>query len=364
MRQAIRALTVLIATAALLPAGVRSFPEKGESPWQQSAPVQVMPLGDSNTAGADSARGGYRTDLWQLLAADGWQVDFVGSVSSGGPALPDKNHEGHGGWTIQQIHDNVIGWLNTYQPQIVLLQIGTNDMYTDASTAGAPSRMRALLDRITTTAPETQVIVTSLPPLADAAHNRRVQAFNAILPGLVGSMASAGRDVTTVDTGGSLIQSELIDPFHPGYGAASRAAARWYTALTGIPLTLYEAEQTSNATLVNAVRLANNVSSSGGTKVGKIDFPDSSVTFTVHATAVGQHRIRIRGGNGTTTVCSHNLSVNGGPATTVRYQNLGWENWTMVGVDVALTAGTNALRFTKGDCYAEIDALYLSGPTT
>jgi lysophospholipase L1-like esterase len=364
MRTVVRALPVLIAVAALLPAGLRSLPVTSESVWQQAAPVRIMPLGDSNTAGADSAQGGYRTDLWQLLAADGREVDFVGQGSAGGPALPDKNHEGHGGWTIQQIHDNVIGWLQTHQPQIVLLQIGTNDMYSDASTAGAPSRMTALLNRITSTAPDAEVVVTTLPPLADAAHNRRVQAFNEVLPGLVGSLAGAGRKVRLADTGSALIQGDLIDPFHPGYGAVSRAAARWYSALTGIGLTRYEAEQTSNATLVNAVRLANNVSSSGGTKVGKIDFPDSSVTFTVHATAAGPHRIRIRGGNGMTTVCSHNLSVNGGPATVVRYQNLGWENWTMVGVDLTLNAGPNTLRFTKGDCYAEIDTLYLSGPTS
>jgi lysophospholipase L1-like esterase len=363
MRTVVRALPVLIAVAALLPAGLRNLPTPGDSVWDQAAPVRIMPLGDSNTAGADSARGGYRTDLWQLLAADGRQVDFVGSVTSGGPALPDRNHEGHGGWTIQQIHDNVIGWLQTQQPQVVLLQIGTNDMYSDDSTAGAPARMTALLNRITGAAPEAEVIVSTLPPLADAAHNRRVQAFNEILPGLVGAVAGAGRKVRLADTGGALIQGDLIDPFHPGYGAVSRAAARWYTALTGIALARYEAEQTSNAALVNAVRLGNNVSSSGGTKVGKIDFADSSVTFTVRATAAGTHRIRIRGGNGMTTVCTHQLSVNGGPATVVQYQNLGWENWTMVGVDLGLNAGPNTLRFTKGACYAEIDAIYLSGPT-
>jgi lysophospholipase L1-like esterase len=361
MRSAVRVLPALIAIAALLPWQGDSPPE---SVWEQAAPVRIMPLGDSNTAGADTERGGYRTDLWQLLAADGREVDFVGSVSTGGAALPDKDHEGHGGWTIQQIHDNVTGWLQTYRPQIVLLQIGTNDMYGDASTAGAPARMTALLNRITGTAPDAEVIVTTLPPLANETHNRRVQAFNQILPGLVGSLAGTGRNVRLADTGSALIQTELIDPFHPGYGAVSRAAARWYTALTGVELTRYEAEQTSNAALVNAVRLTGNVSSSGGTKVGKIDFADSSVTFTVHATAAGPHRIRVRGGNGMTTVCSHNLSVNGGPAKVVPYQNLGWEKWTMTGVDVALNAGPNTLRFTKGACYAEIDALYLSGPTT
>jgi hypothetical protein len=41
----------------------------------------------------------------------------------------------------------------------------------------------------------------------------------------------------------------------------------------------------------------------------------------------------------------------------VSYPALGWEQWSAVRADVALNAGLNTLRFTKGTCYAEIDAL-------
>lgn len=49
----------------------------------------------------------------------------------------------------------MIGWLQTHQPDVVTLQIGTNDMYNDASAGLAPGRLSALVDRITTTAPTT-----------------------------------------------------------------------------------------------------------------------------------------------------------------------------------------------------------------
>lgn len=358
MRRILQFIPAAVAVAALLPSVV---PDKeATAPWSQSAPVRIMPLGDSNTAGADNAQGGYRTDLWQLLTADGRSVDFVGSQSSGAPALGDRDHEGHGGWTIQGIHDNVAGWLQTYHPDIVTLQIGTNDMYGDDTAAGAPARLSALLDRITATAPNAQVYVTNIPPINDPGHHRRAQAFNATIPGIVGRRPR----VTFVDTASALVHPyDFVDALHPTYGGASRAATRWYSALTGIPLTRYEAEQTPNASLVHATRVGNNATSSGGTKVGYIDFPDSAVTFTVYPAGTGNHRIRIRAGNGMGTVCSHRLSVNGGPAGTVSYPSLGWEQWIMVGVDVALNAGPNTLRFTKGDCYTELDSIDLSGPT-
>ena len=42
--------------------------------------------------------------------------------------------------------------------------------------------------------------------------------------------------------------------------------------------------------------------------------------------------------------CTHNLSVNGGGPVDVRYPALGWEQWSVV-------------RFTKGTCFADIDAM-------
>ena len=66
-----------------------------------SKDFKVMPLGDSITTGKysgndtdDTAQGalddiGYRKDLWGLLSAAGFSVDFVGTQSNGNiPAFP------------------------------------------------------------------------------------------------------------------------------------------------------------------------------------------------------------------------------------------------------------------------------------
>lgn len=338
-------ITALLATGASQPAA--------------AAPLRVLPLGDSITDGG--ADGGYRSDLWHFFQTDGRSVDFVGSRSGGPAHLGDKDHEGWPSMTIQWINDNVVDRIPSLAPDVILLHIGTNDLGDDNSIAGAPERLRNLINRITTKAPNAKLYVASIIPLNDLAKNRRVFAYNATIPGVVGSFASAGKNVFFVDMNPVVPLAELPDNVHPSYGGYSKMAARWYSAILGTPMLRYEAEATANATLAGeGIRRIEGDRSSGGQRVGYIDFATSTLTFTVYAGKTGPHRVYVRGDDGMTTPCTHNLSVNGGAATVVTYPNYGWEQWGVVGVTVSLNAGPNTLRFTKGDCYAEIDALDLT----
>jgi hypothetical protein len=96
-------------------------------------------------------------------------------------------------------------------------------------------------------------------------------------------------------------------------------------------------------------------SASGGTKVGYINDPGSAVEFHVLAENSGTYRAHIRGD--AASACTHNLSVNRAAPIVVRYPALGWDQWSVVRVDVPLKTGLNTLRLTRGTCYAEIDAL-------
>lgn len=193
-----------------------------------AAAVRIMPLGDSNTTG--TVGGGYRTDLYQLLASDGEAPDFVGSNLGGPDSLPDKNHEGHGGWTIAQIDANAVAWLRTYRPDLVLLQIGTNDMKTEATAAGAPARLAALLDKMLDADPRVRILLATIPPIRDAARQRRVEAFNRAVASI-----AAGRDrVSYVDVYGAVVQpGDFGDAVHPTRAGYSKIALRWYAAITG-----------------------------------------------------------------------------------------------------------------------------------
>src|SRR5712675_483778 len=84
------------------------------------AATAVMPLGDSATFGAYNANdfgiGGYRAPLWSRLIQEGYAVDFVGSVNGPAPAGVDPDHEGHGGWRIDDIAGSIDGWLANSRP--------------------------------------------------------------------------------------------------------------------------------------------------------------------------------------------------------------------------------------------------------
>jgi len=81
--------------------------------------IKIMPVGDSCTEGMGGGEmGSYRTELYRLLTQAGLSIDFVGSQRSGPSSLPDKDHEGHSGWTIPQIASNINNWLNTHNPDV------------------------------------------------------------------------------------------------------------------------------------------------------------------------------------------------------------------------------------------------------
>ncbi|MDQ1287089.1 MAG: hypothetical protein QG622_654 [Actinomycetota bacterium] len=195
--------------------------------------VRVMPLGDSITDGFNVA-GGYRIELWKKLVAGGYKIDFVGSLSNGPASLGDHDHEGHSGWTIDQVNNNVVNWLKTTTPRTILLHIGTNDMMSNAATA--PTRLSNLLDRITTTAPTADVFVSTIIPMSMA--DSAVRTFNAAIPGIVQTKASAGRKVHLVDMYKALTTADLADGVHANATGYAKMADAWFKALQSVPESL------------------------------------------------------------------------------------------------------------------------------
>jgi lysophospholipase L1-like esterase len=205
----------------------------GPASAESNGGVRVMALGDSITEGTQTP-GGYRIGLWQHLANGGYTTDFVGSQFNGPASLGDHDHEGHPGWRIDQIDANIVGWLNTYQPQTVLLHIGTNDVLQDNS-SGAPDRLSALIDRITTTVPNAEVFVAQIIPLGWSEGDAAVVNYNAAIPGIVQSKVDAGKNVHLVDMHSALTASDLEDGVHPTPTGYDKMAAVWYDALRSVP---------------------------------------------------------------------------------------------------------------------------------
>jgi lysophospholipase L1-like esterase len=224
-----RSLAVPVLTAALL-VGV-GLANVDAAQAESNGGVRVMALGDSITDGVN-VPGGYRITLWQKFVSGGYRVDFVGSQSNGPASLGDHDHEGHSGWTIDQISNNVVGWLQATKPQVVLLHIGTNDM-NQSGASGAPSRLSSLIDKITTTVPDAEVFVATIIPLSW--NDSAVRTFNAAIPGIVQAKVAAGRHVHLVEMYGALTVSDLADGVHPNAGGYAKMATVWYQALQSVP---------------------------------------------------------------------------------------------------------------------------------
>ena len=192
-----------------------------------------MPLGDSITFGDGSSHGGgYRKELWYALNGAGLDFEFVGSERDG--ALPDPVHEGHSGWEINDLTERVAGWLTRWQPTVVLLHIGTNDLDRDVEVVGAPARLGALLDTILRTRPGVILYVASIAPVGSALVQRRIDAYNAEIPRLVAERVRAGHRVHQVDIAGLLTaEADLADELHPNDRGYAKMAEVWFNALIG-----------------------------------------------------------------------------------------------------------------------------------
>ncbi|MBB5873578.1 lysophospholipase L1-like esterase [Allocatelliglobosispora scoriae] len=201
-------------------------------PAHAAAPVRIMPLGASITWGTGSGDGnGYREELRKHLALDaGVAIDFVGSVQSGTAA--DRDNEGHPGYRIDQIASGVDGWIAANRPDVVLLNVGTNDTLQNYQLPTAPARLNALLNRIVADAPLATVVFSTLVPSTDAANNSEVQAFNAQLPAIAQAQAAAGHRVRLVDFYAGLTPADIgSDGIHPTNGGYVKLANLWHSGL-------------------------------------------------------------------------------------------------------------------------------------
>jgi acyl-CoA thioesterase I len=223
-------LTVLV--------GVRS----GNVPVQRSvetAPrvLRVMPLGASSTVGKGSpGTAGYRGPLQELLAGHGVVVDMVGSQQGGPDSVPDRDHEGRGGTTLETMEPRVAEWVRRADPDVVLLHNGTNDLLRGTSAAKAAERLDRVLSEIVGAAPDAHVLVAGVwAPLPGDERDR--EEFERLGDVVVAGFRERGRSVRFVDATGLLTPGQLADGLHPntqGYRVIARMWEREILDITGI----------------------------------------------------------------------------------------------------------------------------------
>jgi lysophospholipase L1-like esterase len=143
------------------------------SPAIGQTTLKIMPLGNSMTEGwmdgteTEGQKKAYRFDLKQLLTAAGYSIDYVGSHCTGSDYLgSDCQNAGISGTRDQYLETMLITgydqrwdvqetpgpYLDAFNPDIILLSIGTNDITHDGTAdepdAIANQRVSGILDQI------------------------------------------------------------------------------------------------------------------------------------------------------------------------------------------------------------------------
>ena len=178
--------------------------------------TKIMPLGDSITEGWPSDCGGYRAFLYNMFVEEDIPVDFVGSLDFHSENLADKNHEGHAGWTTLELASGreskaecAPEWVRRYDPAIVLLIAGTNDLFYTNEAEEIANNYMALLASIRAAKPGIVVIAGTIPPICYnmPSYNNTATQANNLIRGSISSLAD--NNVILCDTNSALIFADI-----------------------------------------------------------------------------------------------------------------------------------------------------------
>jgi lysophospholipase L1-like esterase len=194
-----------------------------------------MPLGASITHGVGTDSGnGYRQYLLEHLNGDGFEVDYVGSQSSG--TMEDKDNEGYPGKRIEEITTTIGGTLpNLPGPNVYTINAGTNDAIQDFDVNNAGVRMYDMLDYLWSVTPDATVVLSTLIRHLNPDTDARVGNINEQFRGLVWDLANQqGKRIVLAEMHGDDGPQEgdiNDDEIHPNEEGFKKMATVWHRSI-------------------------------------------------------------------------------------------------------------------------------------
>ncbi len=218
------------------------------SPCPASGACKILPLGDSITEGYGSSGGGYRVELFRQALSANKDITFVGTLLNG-PNMVDganfpRSHQGHGGYTIDSDggHNGISGSitenaLSMFDPHIVLLMIGTNDINGNVDVQNAPTRLGNLVDKITMLQPEALVVVATVCPVINDGTDQRIVEYNTGVKQVVEQRKMQDKNVILLDNYAAIHDQPnweddlMIDNLHPNDAGYAVFGQSFYDAI-------------------------------------------------------------------------------------------------------------------------------------
>ena len=219
--------------------------------------TNILCLGNSITNGVDRFNS-YRRPLWQMLHNGNYNFDFIGSWSKHhmGTEVPnpdfDMDNEGHSGWRFDNLFNppdwdstrgNLTAWLNTYSPDIVLLELGTNDVFQCRKIKDMLKDLSATIDLLRKKNNTVKIFVAQIPPLGaqwadkklcgnDTSYSRVIIDLNKNIASFSEVHSTAQSPVIAVDQfTGVDTAKDMFDDIHPNEKGEKIMAERWFGAI-------------------------------------------------------------------------------------------------------------------------------------
>ena len=202
-------------------------------PTSPSTAVKIMPLGDSITG----SPGCWRALLWQMLPAA--RVDFVGTLPGQGCGFTyDGENEGHGGYLATNIanQDLLVGWLAATRPDVVMMHLGTNDVWSNLSNDTILAAFTRMVGQMRASKPTMKILVAKIIPMNPsncAECGQRTVSLNNAVPAWAASLTAAASPITVIDQWtGFDTTTDTYDGVHPNDAGNQKIATRWYPAVS------------------------------------------------------------------------------------------------------------------------------------
>jgi lysophospholipase L1-like esterase len=273
----------------------------------QSQPLSILPLGNSLTKGVycnnghiidcenrpDSQVTGYRYQLFNELIASGYVFDFVGNELAGWMIFPTvylARHAGYPSITSAQLatklNDNNNYLLTSTAPDIILLEIGTNDIYgASVSIEGVRSILNEINEFETASGKPVLVFLSKVIKFTqgmNTPNENLVATFNSNLWALYNQRKSSGDLIEWVDVGANLVNllqpaGDMTDELHPNQDGYDKMAEQWFQAIdnyntTPVPAQIPD-QYTTEGNNFSAISL--------DTFIDDVEDADAQITWTV-----------------------------------------------------------------------------------
>ncbi|KAH8912330.1 SGNH hydrolase [Coniochaeta sp. PMI_546] len=204
----------------------------------QSPTIKIMPLGDSITG----SPGCWRALLWRKLQdAKITNTDFVGTLPAQGCGFTyDGENEGHGGYLATGIVSNkqLPGWLSKTNPDVVMMHLGTNDVWNNKSPDEILAAFSTLLGQMRDNKKTMKVLVAQIIPMNPpncAQCAQRVIALNKAIPDWAAAKNTTESPITVVDCWTGFDDAkDTNDGVHPNSSGNQKMANCWFDPLVRV----------------------------------------------------------------------------------------------------------------------------------